>query len=156
MSSSEWARFTAKVDYHGAGGCWLWTAAVQSGGYGQFRWDGRHQLAHRVAYERWAGPIPDGLNIDHLCRVRSCVNPSHLEAVTQRENVARGTGPSAISARTNHCQRGHEFTPENTYIHPRDGIRECKACRRGREAALRAHRLAPALRTYTTEEAVLW
>jgi hypothetical protein len=100
-------RFLAKV---GKGGdCWTWTGVARgTGGYGGFRYDGRMQFAHRVSYELLVGPIPEGLVIDHLCRNRKCVNPEHLEPVTQTENMARGS-----AART-HCKQGHEYTPENT------------------------------------------
>ena len=113
-------------------------------------------MAHRVAYELTNGPIPDGLELDHLCRVRHCVNPSHIEAVTHRENTLRGTGPIPHRARQSHCKHGHEFTPENTYRLP-NGCRHCRTCsiewtrrrrerdkrdeldRRAREAATRYH-----------------
>ena len=89
-------------------GCHLWTAYVMPNGYGTFKVNGRMVLAHRFAYELAKGPIPHGLHIDHLCRVRCCVNPHHLEAVTPRENERRATG--------NSCKYGHSRTPENTHI----------------------------------------
>src|SRR5688572_16860021 len=81
-------RFRAKVDR--TGGCWLWTASRILSGYGQVRFEGKNQRAHRVAYALVKGPIPEGLVLDHLCRVKHCVNPDHLEAVTQAENLRRG------------------------------------------------------------------
>lgn len=102
-------------------GCWLWTASIKETGYGQFRLDGRAQYAHRIAYELCVGPIPDGLQLDHLCRVRHCVNPDHLEPVTQAENAARGSW-----AMKTHCPRGHEYTPENVYFN--SGRRYCCTC----------------------------
>jgi hypothetical protein len=72
-------------------------------------YDGKVRLAHRVIYEYLVGPIPDGLSIDHLCRVRHCVNPAHLEPVTHRENVLRGQAPTAVNGRKTRCKRGHEF-----------------------------------------------
>lgn len=103
-------------------GCWLWTGAVSSTGYGKFT---RH-YAHRFSYELAKGPIPDGLTIDHLCRVPRCVNPDHLEAVTIGENMKRGTAPGAIVSRTNRCLRGHDMS--DAYVR-KDGLgRACRTC----------------------------
>lgn len=130
-------RFWAKVDKTGPlpkwapflGPCWLWTGAVTGGGgYGHFRRDGVSSVAHRTTYELLVGPIPVGLELDHLCRVRRCVNPAHLEPVTHLENVRRGLGGQ--QPRRSHCIRGHEFTPDNTYVKPSTGKRSCRACRR--------------------------
>jgi hypothetical protein len=120
-------RFWARVVV--ADGCWLWTGYRLHNGYGSLMANGKkNTLAHRFAYELLVGPIPDGLTLDHLCRVRNCVNPAHLEPCTMAENALRGVGPTAVNARKTHCKRGHEFTPQNTYARP-DGGRECKACR---------------------------
>ena len=129
-------RFWAKVDKGDDDDCWRWTASIYANGYGQFDQSG----AHRFSYEINHGAIPHGMVIDHLCRERSCVNPSHLELVTQSINVRRGYAPpiavtrmkDAAAART-HCKYGHELTPENTYVTPREGWRQCRACRRGRK-----------------------
>lgn len=112
--------------------CWEWQRPLGANGYGYLASEhGTNVLAHRVSYELNVGPIPVGLQIDHLCRNRACVNPAHLEPVTQRENILRGTAPTAENARKTHCIRGHEFTPENTYTPPsRPGVRNCRACRR--------------------------
>jgi hypothetical protein len=88
-----------------------------------------------VAYELFVGPIPEGLELDHLCRNPSCVNPAHLEAVTHRENVRRGDLHLVFGSRT-HCTMGHEFTDENTYPRPTGG-RGCRECRRERVRAYR-------------------
>lgn len=122
----EEARFWAKVKRSDSG-CWNWTASTWANGYGQFKSDGRMVAAHRFAYERVRGNVPDGLQLDHLCRNRLCVNPDHLEAVSQRENILRGMSPSARQARQTHCRKGHEFTAENTYSGT-DGRRRCRAC----------------------------
>lgn len=104
------------------GPCWLWTGGLDGRKYGQFRADGRGCRAHRWSYEALVGPIPEGLTIDHLCRVKICVNPRHMEPVTAAENTRR-----MGEART-HCAWGHEFTPENIYISPTNGQRTCRAC----------------------------
>lgn len=110
--------------------CWIWQHNVSSYGYAR-KWSGiRIERAHRVYYERAYGPIPQDLVLDHLCRQRDCVNPEHLEAVTNRENVVvRGSGPSAINARRTHCANGHPFDEENTIFRP-NGRRRCRECSR--------------------------
>ncbi|MFD4474720.1 HNH endonuclease signature motif containing protein [Streptomyces sp. NPDC058471] len=115
-------RFWSKVD--AVGPCWLWTAAVAANGYGVYRRDGKTRYAHRLAWEFLVGPIPEGMVLDHLCRIRHCVNPDHTEIVTQAENLRRGFG-NGNKAR---C-------PQN---HPLDGLkatgfRYCKTCNRLRE-----------------------
>lgn len=127
-------RFWAKVNRKGPDDCWLWTGAHRSDlGYGHMNWRGGHRAAHRIAYELMVGEIPEGLVLDHLCRTPACVNPKHLEPVTQRVNViVRGQGPFARRAAQTHCLRGHEFTPENTYIHKSRGVRICRECHRVR------------------------
>jgi hypothetical protein len=107
--------------------CWLWLGA-RGGHYGSYYSDGKSVLAHRFAYEALVGPIPDGLQIDHLCRVRLCVNPAHLEPVTQRENILRGTGPTAVNARKTHCPKGHQYDEGNTRWYKNK--RWCRACHR--------------------------
>lgn len=126
-------RFWSRVDkLSSPNGCWLWTGSRITSGYGRitFTEDGRERLvvAHRWSYEALVGPIPDGLVLDHLCRVRHCVNPAHLEPVTQFENVMRGFGVGALASRQTHCVHGHEFTPENTHIRKDNGQRVCRAC----------------------------
>ena len=130
-------RFWARVDKSGT--CWKWQGS-SSQGYGSFSADGRTVRAHRYAYELTVGPIPHGLVLDHLCRVRSCVNPAHLEPVTNVENVLRGAGWAGTNSRKTHCVHGHEYTPENT-VPIADG-RRCRTCimawRKGRTEAKQA------------------
>ena len=129
-------RFWVKVQKRGPGGCWLWTGALGGGGYGAFTADGRQQVAHRFAYELLVAPIPPGLVLDHLCRVRHCVNPAHLEPVTAGENLRRGISANAVKT---HCKHGHRYDEANTYRR-KNGTRSCRAChlaryRRQRHAA---------------------
>ena len=107
-------------------GCWLWTKRTDSDGYAIFCLNGKNRKAHRVAYETWIGPIPRGLTLDHICRVRNCVNPDHLEPVTNRENFLRGDNLMSKFARATFCRHGHEFTGDNTYDTPLG--RKCRTC----------------------------
>lgn len=124
-------------------GCWIWTGCLNHHGYGGFGLPNRRSaLAHRWSYEHFVGDIPDDLQIDHLCRVRACVNPDHLEPVTSRENTIRGVGPTAVNALKTHCIHGHEFTEDNTYVMPGRNYRRCRACKKDRDTldrALAAH-----------------
>ncbi len=143
------ARFWAKVDKSaGPDGCWPWTAYRKPNGYGQFGIDRKRRgaYAHRVSYEIAHGrPIPKGRVIDHLCRNRACVNPAHMEVVTQRENIKRGLRHTLKELRkASHCGRGHEFTPANT-SRRKDGQRQCRACRNEDARAFRARRKKQAL-----------
>lgn len=114
----------------GPEGCWIWGGYRNDVGYGQLRHCGRTYYAHRFSYELHKGEIPNGLDLDHLCRVRCCVNPDHLEAVTRKENLRRGLHISGQAKKT-HCTRGHEYSGANLYRRPGGG-RDCKACMRMR------------------------
>lgn len=121
-------------------GCWIFEGNRNAYGYGRIR-RGKGQrgtaMVHRVVYEHFVGPIPDGLQLDHLCRVRACCNPEHLEPVTTQENVLRGNGVSAVNARKTHCIHGHPFDDLNTCTDPTWG-RKCRTCARTRAAMYRA------------------
>lgn len=122
-------RFWAKVQVGGPTECWPWTAARNTKGYGQFKASGKLVPAHRWAYEQIVGKIPDGLQIDHLCRNRGCVNPGHMEPVTSKINTLRGVCPSGLNAVKVECIRGHSFDAPNTIVRP-NGSRQCRTCQR--------------------------
>jgi hypothetical protein len=129
LAPSFWERVDRGSDDEG---CWTWMGTKTPDGYGVF-YDVRvkgSRRAHRVAYEALVGPIPNGLQIDHLCRTRNCVNPTHMEAVSSRVNTLRGEGPTASKYRQTHCVNGHEFTPENTKIRSNGIHRQCRECMR--------------------------
>lgn len=127
-------RFNDKVAKAEPSECWHFTAAIGKHGYGVFHPSkGETVLAHRFAYEQARGPIPEGLHIDHLCRVRVCVNPWHLEAVTPLENVSRGLTYRLLNGMDNKCRNGHEYTPENTYVEPNGYLVRCRECARERD-----------------------
>lgn len=134
-SGDQESRFWEKVSVDPETGCWVWQGALQgkyyqheNGGYGSVKWNKRVRPAHLVAWELVRGPVPDGLCIDHLCRNTRCVNPDHMEPVTNAENIRRG-----LIRRPTHCPQGHEYTDENTvYMSKGKGhkpYRACKICR---------------------------
>lgn len=109
-------------------GCLVWTGTCKRNGYAYVSVDGKEILLHRFLYESLVGPIAPGMQIDHLCRVRSCGNVAHLEVVTQRENVLRGEGRTAMNARKTHCTKGHPLVPENLAKHGDRKTRDCRIC----------------------------
>ena len=123
-------RFADKVEFTDP--CWIWKGNRSAWGYGRFftgktiGGNPRFVYAHRWSYEYFVGPIPIGLQVDHLCRVHSCVNPGHLEPVTLRDNILRGVSITAKHSRQTHCVNGHPFTPDNTYRYGRK--RKCREC----------------------------
>lgn len=130
-----WERFLLQWARDLETGCWEWSGSTAGGGYARLSVDGERVQAHRWVYEELIGDIPEGRDLDHLCRNRGCVNPGHVEPVTRRENLVRGETRIAEQVEQTHCKRGHEFTEENTYV-TSEGKRQCRACKRrhGREA----------------------
>ena len=135
--TKDWQRFWGRVDKNGGlpahneslGPCWLWQGSTVARGYGHFGWQKRERPAHRMAYEMLVGQIPQGLVLDHLCRVRHCVNPAHLEPVTQAENMRRGTvrdGRVQKSLSATHCKYGHPYDGRNLIM--KNGHRNCRTC----------------------------
>lgn len=118
-------------------GCWLWLGYVNPKGYAICSTKNTTKRAHRLSYCEFVGPIPDGMEIDHKCRVRCCVNPQHLEPITHAENIRRVLPYVRGPARGTHCQRGHPFTSDNIITNKRDCRRQCRACRNLMRAAAR-------------------
>ncbi len=124
-------KFLSKIMPCPTTGCWLWTGATSSNGYGNCWHENRYQVAHRAVFGILLGRVPDGLTLDHLCRNRCCVNPLHLDPVTQKENNLRGNSLSAICARRTHCPVGHPLEGEHLYIEVnKKGVthRHCRTC----------------------------
>lgn len=121
-------RFLAKTERHPSG-CLLWIGAMLPNGYGSFRFEGKSQSAHRVAFKLFVGQIPEGAQVNHHCDVKACVEPSHLyvgdQSANQQDAVRRKRHKES---RKTHCKRDHEFTPANTYVRP-NGRRTCRTCR---------------------------
>ena len=131
---------------HCPGPCHLWDGSTNEKGYGTFWADGRTVKAHRYAYEQANGPIPAGLEVDHRCRRRACVAPSHLDAVTHRVNILRSANHVAMRAAVTHCPAGHRYDQANT-IRAKNGTRKCRACKNAQARAARAAKRAPRLAT---------
>lgn len=140
-TASEALRKIAASCSRDESGCWTWTGSLTGAGYGRMTWicDEGHTIrgAHRIAYHLLVARVPDDhlLSVDHLCRNRACVNPSHLELVSQRENVMRSpVAPAALNSAKTHCPKGHPYTAENTYVYTfktkRTTTRICRTCQR--------------------------
>lgn len=127
-------RVLAKIQIDTKSGCWLFQGNLEHG-YGRSSIGSKSKgtfkkvYVHKITYEYFVGPVPEGYEIDHLCRTRKCCNPDHLEAVTPYENKMRGESPPAINAKKTHCPRGHEYSDSNTIV-TNTGFRQCKACKR--------------------------
>ena len=125
LTASQLERFFRHVMPVTESGCWVWMGSTTLKGYGKVNIPNRSTMVHRVAYEHFKGPIPDGLSVDHACRVRCCVNPEHMHICTNQENVLSGVGHTAMNARKTHCPRGHAYTRENTRYYKGRNCREC-------------------------------
>jgi hypothetical protein len=112
-----------------ANGCIEWIRRKDRYGYGLIELEGKTRLAHRVSYEIAKGDISEGMQLDHLCRKRACINPEHLEPVTNKENALRGTAPAILLHHSGKCAAGHEISGANLYVSP-SGRRHCRACNR--------------------------
>lgn len=120
--------------------CWLWRGWIDKDGYGNIHGFGKQQGSHRVAWMMLNGAVPDGLVIDHICRVRNCVNPEHLRAITFVQNVMCGEGPCARHKRKTHCTNGHELTEENVHLRGGGKWRSCRICERAADKRKRGRR----------------
>lgn len=120
--------FWARVDKSPASGCWHWTGRLDRG-YGTLNFSYRKTRAHRISYLLAYGSVAEGMVLDHLCRNRKCVNPDHLEAVSNKENILRGQAPSAQNKLKTHCKRGHELSGDNLIVAKGGKIRACRACK---------------------------
>jgi len=130
-------RFAEKVALDDDG-CLVWIGGTNSHGYGTFNARPESVMAHRWSYEYHVAPIPAGMVLDHICRNRACVNPDHLEPVTQSENLLRGAGVGLASAWKTHCPAGHPYSEANTYLPPRRVNRMCRTCRAKSRRAIAA------------------
>ena len=129
MNEKSFSRFSTKLVLNQDTGCLLWTSVITHDGYGRFKLGGRYVRAHRASYEHWVASIPAGLVVDHLCRVRNCCAPDHLDLVTPAENTARGRparGLANNNGRKTRCPSGHEYTERNTRLYR--GRRYCREC----------------------------
>jgi HNH endonuclease len=141
-------RFLSYVDQNGPvpekrpdlGPCWIWLGAKRDGGYGQLRCNGKSRRTHQLAYEHYREPVPDGLELHHLCETQLCCNPWHLEAIPHKEHMRRHPDREPVTAARNRlkkeCPQHHRYTPENTYT-DKNGHRRCRTCNRIGAAAAR-------------------
>lgn len=157
LPTKDLIRFFSKVTI--TDNCWQWTAGTDQGGYGRFKWKGLHRIISRFIYAWLIEPVPSresNMEVDHLCKNRSCCNPLHLELVPKPINAERSNNPAVLNSRKTHCKYGHEFTPENTLYRIREnhgkGLgRECVQCIKNRARITLPARLAIARRRYAVD-----
>ncbi len=123
-------------------GCWVWPGVKAKGGYGKTKRNGRTMLVHVLAYESEFGPVPPGLQLDHLCKNTACANPAHLQPVTCRENIMRGEGVAAKNARKTHCPKGHPYGGKNLRFKDGGRRRRCRACDSAKAKQMRLDAIA--------------
>jgi len=145
LDSKTLKRFLRKLSI--GDGCWEWQASKKRRGYGQFWCKGKNRVASRVAYRHFKGPIPDGMCVCHTCDNPGCCNPAHLWLGTYTDNMqdasTKGRMRGTVGPPKTHCGRGHEYTPNNTYMRPdKPGQRQCRVCNRRRNTESLARRLA--------------
>ena len=135
--------FWNKVDRSkGEDSCWPWQGYIHPDGYGQVRYHGKMQKAHRIAYLLTIGNIPDDMELDHLCKSRDCINPNHLEPVTRETNINRSDSLAVKNRQKTHCPKGHPYSEENTILDKSSGGRRCQICRREQAKYRKRWRLA--------------
>jgi hypothetical protein len=144
MSGLQKAKLWSLVDRNGPGGCWSLRRKLSESGYALFTANGVTAYAHRTVYELVKGRIPDGRELDHVCRNRWCVNPDHLEPVQPRENIMRGEGICARNSWKTHCANGHLLTVDNVIVKSKNNgrnlSRQCRTCRLAQDASYRERR----------------
>ena len=146
---NQFVRFLRNADWYGS--CWIWKGNINADGYGRIKHDGKMRRSHRLLWESLNGPVPAGKQLDHLCRCRHCIRPSHLEVVTSQLNTLRGQGPAAKNAVKTHCKSGHVLEGRNLVIGSDRNGRKRRACRECSNARGRKYRKSVRVMVYREE-----